>query len=433
MTKNYFRLFALIVVGLAFTSFTNESVTCVIKGKIVGRNSETMMLLKATDDYRFCQNFIPIRGNTFEYTLTIPRSEMYVLIFQDEFENGSMRPIYFFPEEGILDLTLYPMEEYKKNLIEGGPLTNEYYTYQKEITETLSAKSKLIQDSLSSLNNRNEYLGDSAKIIMDALKDANGEKRNALYKKLEDLRFSGAYYSDKARPFILKLDSFNREYVLWRKQYIKQHHTMVTYYLLLDDLRTIDQGQNIKQKERTEIDDIKENFAVFSKTFPDHPYTPLIKKMIESYENIHVGGRFIDFSAPDLEGTTRTLSAMIEGKITLIDLWASWCSPCIVTARTMIPVYKDFKDKGFTIVGVASERDNTDRMKAIIEKEKYPWINLVDLNQKNQIWYKYGISNSGGGTFLVDKDGKILAVNPTAEEVRTILQKISKHDGVLEF
>jgi hypothetical protein len=60
-------------------------------------------------------------------------------------------------------------------------------------------------------------------------------------------------------------------------------------------------------------------------------------------------------------------------------------------------------------------------MKNRLEKEKFPWINLVDLDHRNLIWYKYGIPNAGGGTFIVDNEGKLLAISPTAEEVRNIL------------
>lgn len=53
-----------------------------------------------------------------------------------------------------------------------------------------------------------------------------------------------------------------------------------------------------------------------------------------------------------------------------------------------------------------------------------PEMNLVELNGEHGVWYKYGVSNSGGGTFLVDREGKIIAKNPTADEVRKILKSL---------
>ena len=134
------------------------------------------------------------------------------------------------------------------------------------------------------------------------------------------------------------------------------------------------------------------------------------------------GGRYFDFTAPDLDGNEHTVSEEIKGKYALIDLWASWCGPCRQLSRSMIPVYEKYKDKGFTIVGVARERDAED-MRRAVKKDKYPWLNLLELRDRAKIWQHYGIGNSGGNTFLVDPEGKILAIHPTAEEVRAILEK----------
>ena len=89
----------------------------------------------------------------------------------------------------------------------------------------------------------------------------------------------------------------------------------------------------------------------------------------------------------------------------------------------MIPVYEAYKDRGFTIVGIARER-KAEHMTKAMAKDGYKWLNLVELNDKGRIWEKYGISNRGGTTVLVGRDGKILAVHPSAEEVKAILEKV---------
>ena len=91
----------------------------------------------------------------------------------------------------------------------------------------------------------------------------------------------------------------------------------------------------------------------------------------------------------------------------------------------MIPVYEEYKNKGFTVVGVARERELSLAIKAV-EKDGYPWLNLIELGDAGKIWEKYGIGNSGGSTFLVDKDGKIIAIRPTAQEVKAILDELLK-------
>ncbi len=91
----------------------------------------------------------------------------------------------------------------------------------------------------------------------------------------------------------------------------------------------------------------------------------------------------------------------------------------------MIAVYEAYKDKGFTIVGVARESKISDGINAI-KKDKYPWLNLIELNDAGKIWERYDARNSGGKTILVDKNGIILAIDPTEEKVKTILSELLK-------
>jgi len=207
----------------------------------------------------------------------------------------------------------------------------------------------------------------------------------------------------------------------WEKQqkweqehYIPQNPNLVSYYLFLEQLKYLDGNIN--------MDVIKNNYNKLSESNPNHPYNELASNLINAIENIKVGKKYIDFSAPDLKGTEIKLSDKINGKVALLDLWATWCGPCIAKSRTMVPLYNEYKDKGFTIIGVAGEFKNTDRLVRFLDKEKWDWLNLVELDRKNAIWQKYGVDGGGGGMFLIDEQGTILAKDPTAEEVRKELE-----------
>ena len=56
-------------------------------------------------------------------------------------------------------------------------------------------------------------------------------------------------------------------------------------------------------------------------------------------------------------------------------------------------------------------------MKAAISKDGYPWLNLVELGDAGKIWQKYGAGNGGGMIVLVDRNGTIVSVNPSPEEI----------------
>ena len=161
---------------------------------------------------------------------------------------------------------------------------------------------------------------------------------------------------------------------------------------------------------------------VYRGMYPGHPYSEMFEELDQTYEPLP-SNPYNDFTAPDFEGNEHRLSDLIKGRPALIDLWGSSCGSCRVKSKSMIPVYNEYAPKGFTIVGVAREFGGPDFGVKAIKKDGYPWLNLLELDDRGGIWALYRIQSAMGGTFLVGADGKIVAVNPTTDEVREYLQK----------
>ncbi len=238
------------------------------------------------------------------------------------------------------------------------------------------------------------------------------DKNIVIYKKLDELRKRNQHLSSKAKKIEAKLNPIYIEQEKYQEEYISSNSTIVAYSFFLQNL--------IYNKEKVDVSLAKKNYQNLSKANPNRQYNELASNLISAIENIKIGKTYTDFYAPDLNGNEVKLSDNIKGKVALLDLWATWCGPCIARSRTMVPLYDEYKDKGFTIIGVAGEFKNTDRLVKFLKKEKWEWTNLVELDRKNKIWQKYGVD--GGGIFLIDENGLILAKDPTAAEVRKELE-----------
>jgi peroxiredoxin len=64
----------------------------------------------------------------------------------------------------------------------------------------------------------------------------------------------------------------------------------------------------------------------------------------------------VDYPAPsltlnDLDGNVRSLSDY-RGQVVLVNMWATWCPPCVAELPTLNSFYNDYADKGFLILGI---------------------------------------------------------------------------------
>jgi len=196
--------------------------------------------------------------------------------------------------------------------------------------------------------------------------------------------------------------------------FVLKNQNLVGYSMLIQLFQASQFQSTIDKSELFQIGDI------FKNIYPNHPYTAFI----ETIKKIKVGNVCPQIQAPDKSGEIIDISAIIKNKkLTLIDLWAPWCSPCIEKGKEMIPVYEKYKDSGFGVIGVVGGIKNKESYQRAIKSFNFPWENLIEINNENRIWEKFNIMNSGGATFIIDNTGIILAINPTIEETEQILNE----------
>jgi thiol-disulfide isomerase/thioredoxin len=123
-----------------------------------------------------------------------------------------------------------------------------------------------------------------------------------------------------------------------------------------------------------------------------------------------VGEMAPDIQLADRDGKILPLSNL-KGKVVLLDFWASWCGPCRHENPNVVRAYNQYKDKGFTVFSVSLDQSK-DKWLAAIAKDGLAWENHVsDLKG----WGSAGAAlyqvRGIPATFLLDKNGKIIAKN----------------------
>ncbi len=391
----------------------------VLVGEVVDRPySNALTLIKENGDPRVSGTSIPIENGKFRHEFEADRQESYTLIFTDELEKGAFMPIVFFAEPDTVRFTLYPRDRFPDNVLVGGKLNQELVAFDRNIEERFKLHS--LGNRQTQLVAENRYLTAEATALQNAIRHAeDDETRDSLQQIAQAMDRAQKHLTPEA----LEITQLFRErfiaWMEWKTEQVIEGTSLVTYRELLSLLQMARSPHS--DPIPVALPDLLASFEKdYRPRYPEHPYTETVETYLESVDRIKAGGKYIDFTAPDFEGNPVTLSERIGGKIALINLWASWCGPCRRKGIELIPVYEAYKDLGFEVVGVAREKNGEAGINAA-QKDQYPWINLLEINDSEGIWRKYGLDNSGGGVFLVDETGSILAVSPSTEEVRAIL------------
>ena len=134
------------------------------------------------------------------------------------------------------------------------------------------------------------------------------------------------------------------------------------------------------------------------------------------------GGEAPEISLMSPDNKKVTLSSL-RGKIVMIDFWASWCGPCRRENPNVVRLYQKYKDKGFEIMGVSLDTDRN-RWKAAIEADGLTWIHGSDLKGWRSAPAGLYQVHSIPQTFLLDKEGKIIAKGLRGEALANKLEEL---------
>jgi peroxiredoxin len=256
-----------------------------------------------------------------------------------------------------------------------------------------------------------------------------------------------------------KLDSLNRVYQMFinnpnieqirqtltnnYNQVIQEQHDFTVMFLNQDPASVaniIALYQQTDKETNSYILYKEEDFQYFDRTdsILYHKY-PLVPHIISLHDNVNglrmqrqqlkmqrmlsaMGAKAPEIALPSPKGDTLRLSSL-KGKYVLLDFWASWCSPCREENQNLVAIYNKYNPKGFEIFQVSLDKTKEAWVKAIRE-DKLNWYQVSDLKFWQSNAAKAYNVESIPTSFLVDKDGTIIARDLKGESLDDRLKAI---------
>jgi thiol-disulfide isomerase/thioredoxin len=114
-----------------------------------------------------------------------------------------------------------------------------------------------------------------------------------------------------------------------------------------------------------------------------------------------------DFSFRDIAGKQHNL-AEYRGKWVLVNLWATWCPPCLKEIPDLIALHNEHKDKDLVVIGIATDYNNS---KLVIDFAKEHRISYPVVLGNDAIVAQIGRVEGLPMTYMYNPQGKMVAYN----------------------
>lgn len=134
----------------------------------------------------------------------------------------------------------------------------------------------------------------------------------------------------------------------------------------------------------------------------------------------------LDFYFTDINGAVQSLNDF-EGDVIFMNIWATWCPPCIAEMPSIHSLYKDFKDDENVSFILVSVDDDFEKAKKFMESRGYD-LPIYHYRSKAAGTYQ---STAIPTTYIISPDSEIVIQKEgfakyDTEEFRTFLTELSK-------
>jgi len=118
--------------------------------------------------------------------------------------------------------------------------------------------------------------------------------------------------------------------------------------------------------------------------------------------------KFPEFSAKTVSGEEISSDVFKDSKLTVVNVWGSWCGPCVQEIPELQKLYESMKEKDVNVIGLAQDAGtDLDSVKEIIDKNKVTYQNIVPEGVTEDFVMSLMAFPT---TFFVDSDRNVVGV-----------------------
>ncbi len=144
-------------------------------------------------------------------------------------------------------------------------------------------------------------------------------------------------------------------------------------------------------------------------------------------KEMEIVGTEMEIVGPTIAGKEFDIKSL-NGKVVLVDFWATWCGPCVQEMPNVKKAYDRYHAKGFEVVGVSLDNEQA-ALVEFVKENKIPWVQVFHKPPEgkedwaNPLAKKYEVQGIPA-MFLLGKDGKVVSRNVRGEALEKALARL---------
>lgn len=164
-------------------------------------------------------------------------------------------------------------------------------------------------------------------------------------------------------------------------------------------------------------------YSLLLKTIHDEDKTRQVTARYKKLKSLSPGAPSPSFTFKDSSGNEVSLEDL-KGKVVYIDIWATWCGPCIMEIPHLLKLEEKYKDKNITFVSICMN-DAKNRWTNYLRKNEMSGIQLYAEMEDKKFFEDYAV-NGIPHFILLDQQGNIVDAHADRPSMESLPKKINE-------